>query len=329
MGAFASRLGFPETAEARPAPRQQKREEILAEKQEFNRTEWEDCKRILNDSRIRENIKILEEQLGDQAKPLVSKAKQDLMLFDQLIEAERNGVDISQGDNRDLVIAALQDFHLMYDPATFEKVGRASMEHVKQTKPGIINFEKIPGIGTLVDRNRLESEINPAWLYGNTSVLEYVDEDLPGRTTTFAASASNQGLDGIFYRSGGENIKIYRSNAAPDFDKFIQLIEHELSHHHDWQNSNVLTLPERIQFLCDILQRLQSPDRVPSPYVDKIIPEEYKDLTPEQIRYIQAKEYWAEISSVHDQLYFSPKYKADSAIVEKWRNIILSRYQTK
>lgn len=335
VAALASNIGLSETAEARNVPTgaearkvpvEPSRERIVPENQEFSIEQWESYKKIILESKIKDNIQYIESKLGQAAAPFLFKVKEDMFLFDQLLEDEKKGVDLSQGDNRGLVIQALRDFHLFYDSATYEKIGRISMEEVRHNPPEFIGFEHLPKDGNQGIKEVLETRLDAAWLYGNISSFRFSRSVQKAKTFQIAGEALSDRLNGIFYRSFRESIVIYDTPYLKDPRELRSVINHEIAHHNDWQNSNVLTMQERMQFFRDVLERLESPEHIVFPYIENDIPKEYKDLTKEEIKLIQAEEYWAEINGLASVELLYGKQARDMELIAKWRRLIIERY---
>ena len=97
-------------------------------------------------------------------------------------------------------------------------------------------------------------------------------------------------------------------------------IHHELAHTNDWEDSQMLSTQQRLDFLCDTTKAIKSSKNFSSDYVSNIKNEDKKIES-----YLKVKEYWAE--SVRQYIEDSAeKYRqtnpVESKLVEKWFNII-------
>jgi hypothetical protein len=289
------------------------------------REDWERCKSEIAKLSIREDIKFIENVFGKSGQSITFKAKEDLTLIDQLMETEKSGTDLIRTKaQKDLLEAALGEYKLFWRVEHFSKIAKESYKASPQ--PQIKGFEKTKwgndGVRKLLDN------FDTRWVGGNVSSVEYIDEVESLKTFDVAGYAFNEGLPGMFYKSGEEKVVIHKSSDIESKDNFNELLAHEIAHHNDWANTNALTLPERLRFLREIGERLLAEDHCYSHYVDVQIPEEYKDQGPEFVKYRQAKEYWAMLNGSYDSrkdllLKNQPK---DHALVQDWRDKIIQRY---
>lgn len=89
--------------------------------------------------------------------------------------------------------------------------------------------------------------------------------------------------------------KIIFTAFAKKIDKLLLVMDflpHEVAHANDWEHDGKMSEEERADLLLAIVDRLASPDRFKSDYVEKI----KNDDDPQEELYIKALEYWAEIS---------------------------------
>jgi len=282
--------------------------------------DWTEFKQVVKESKVRDNIKFLEQTYGSIADGMVFQLKNNLQLFDQLVNEEKNGVDLTNEKNKDLLKASIEEYHTYWDQGFFDETVRKA-ENKEGLSAKIEGFERIEGMDNEKVQELLEDNFNKRWLYGNTSSFEYVDELKSRKTFDVAGEAHTEGLVGIFYKSGKEKIKIYKNEGMKDEERLLEIMSHEIGHHQDWENSNRLPLQDRLQFLREVTERLGSSDRFHSSYVEIDIPCEYSDYSPQEIKYIQAIEYWAVMVENYDRHGEDLKKNKleDYELVDKWR----------
>lgn len=293
------------------------------------REQWQEYKRMVRISNVRENIKILEEQFGED-NDLVKKVKNDLGIFDFIVETENKGIDIlsSEGYIRVSFLSLFRDIKLFWDVDTLRRVASEAYR-ANSKRPNVRGFNVIKGLDNKEVQQILEAQFDHRWLYGNTATFEFVNQDKKKGNFQIGGTAFNEGLYGVMTRSGKEKIELYKG--MEDLGQILEGVAHELGHQHDWENSNTLNIPERLNLLVQVLNRLNAEDRVREEYIETITPDIRKDMPPKEIKYRQALEYWAEIVRhfYSDPTAFKEKHPADYEIVKGWRDLILSRYETR
>jgi hypothetical protein len=301
-------------------------EQSVENKEEVElRREWEQLKKEIKSSNVRDDIAYAERAFGEHAQVLVFKLKDDLILIDQLIKQEAEGKNIFSENG--LVKSAVSEYRQFWSEETFAKNAREAYVNSEQLK--ISGFEK-----TKIGNEGLQKALakhDPRWVKGNISAVEYTDKDEERQAYKVAGQAFGAGLSGVFYKSGEESIKIHRSQSTETQEDFEVVLSHEIAHHHDWQNTNALTLPERLEFVRDITERVGAKDSFHSAYVEVDVANEFEPMGPAVVKYRQAREYWAVINERYDN--YGPMLKKiqpkDFDLVEKWRGKIIERYGNK
>lgn len=98
--------------------------------------------------------------------------------------------------------------------------------------------------------------------------------------------------------TGGDIVFSRGSDTASKMD-VVQILKHEAGHAADWDTNKLLTRFERLSLLSSVLERVKSPNRYKSWYVEQI---RNKDSRAEILN--KSREYFAEIV----QVYLSPSY---------------------
>lgn len=294
------------------------------------RKDWEEVKEFLKNSTIREDIEYVRDAYGDKGKRLVNQVIFELAAFDKFMEEERSGKDLFADSNKKDLLANLVINYKLYwrfDDAV-DSTRKDYREASSRPMP-ITGFEALDGMDNEKIRQLLESKYDKSWLYGTISSIEYEDSEKSDDVIKIAGSAQNE--EQFTTRTGREKVIIYKSNSITDPKERMVLFSHEIGHHHDWRTDRTLGLPERIKLLAEITKRLGAKDRFHSPYVELDVPKRFKNLAPEEIKYKQAIEYWATLVERFDNYPKQLKQiqPADYELVQRWRQLMISRYEKK
>lgn len=112
------------------------------------------------------------------------------------------------------------------------------------------------------------------------------------------------------YNPNTKNITFYQGTKNyPIYENINICLTHELGHANDWDTDNETSVDDKMVLLVSIAERLDSPDRYMSSYVESIgIPDTTKEIAEgttyysnahQRQKYNKAKEYWGEICSVY------------------------------
>ncbi len=278
--------------------------------EQFSAEDWSAYKRTIASSKVRENLAYLEQKYGDELHTIIKDTKLHLETFDRVVAKEQKGEDIS----RDVAtLAALTDYKLFYSIKEALSRGREIMVKATNNPPTIQGFELEKDFTNSNVRKRLEKAFGLPWLFGGLDKLIYHDEEKMGKTFGYFATAGNRQVD-LFKYPFSEYPAI-----------FLRIMSHELAHLHDWGESAVLTIPERINFLRETTEIFERRDGYKDPYVEKDIPNENKELSKQAIVLAQAREFWAVLNEAHHN-YQLKGYRTERDFVIKWRKLIISRF---
>jgi len=87
---------------------------------------------------------------------------------------------------------------------------------------------------------------------------------------------------------------VFSTGARGIYGEYLSAVFHESAHLKDWQSNKALTLEERMNLAQEVIDRVNSPDRFRSAYVELINnPDKQKELR------IKAEEYYAEITRAY------------------------------
>lgn len=135
----------------------------------------------------------------------------------------------------------------------------------------------------------------------NFSSLVYINRE---RRVEPNRNALSVNLSGILWGRAFRNsrrIEIYKSASDNEGKTGLanNTIIHEAMHFQDWFSNKLLTVDEKLELLQKVIDRVVSPDRYKSEYIESI-----HDLYDRNELYHKAVEYFAEIGAI----YFSPNY---------------------
>lgn len=286
--------------------------------------DWEAYKKIARDPAVREHIAFLRKTYGEAGRSFTAKALDDLAFVDQLMETEAAGKQLNANENgKALLASALTDFRLLWDRSAFD--ARVKAEENEGLHAEFVGFDRLPGYSNAAVRKLVEDRFPRRWAYGNISRFRYVDEESREPAFKVAGRAFAEGLSGMLYKSGREEVVIYKHEGKLSEWDMIELLGHEIAHHEDWQHNNRLPIQERFAFLREVTERMSAPDRFSSDYVLTDTPANFKHLPPEEIAYRQAVEYWATIAEEYDGWGedFKKEYPVDFDLVLRWRSRLI------
>ena len=281
---------------------------------------------------FKENIAFLESIYGRNSMPILTRAVVDMDRFNQLISATSGITDQVLLENRislPVFKNSLKEMTLYWDKDNLKQTARRAYQENREHAQ-FQGFNQLPGLNNEIVEQSFKF-FNSHWLRGNVRNFEYFNREERESGFQVAANAQGGGLDGVFANSERERVSFFKGFYGSDAELLSALrssLSHELGHQHDWENSNTLTIPERIQLLTEMTRRLNAEDRVHFVSVENIVPQ-IQNLTSEQIKYRQAREYWANIVREFD---LRPKelkkdHQNDYNLVKGWRELILSRYR--
>jgi len=172
-------------------------------------------------------------------------------------------------------------------------------------------------------RSELEKIYSPQWL--GASEITFVKEK-PGQEEFDQKARKEYGLESgspvgtaqtdIF---GQSKIEVLSSMSGSKY-MVLGIAHHELAHNNDWENSQMLSTQQRLDFLCEATKTFESSKNFVSPYVYNIKNEDKKIEL-----YLKVKEYWAETvkqymeNGAEEYRVTNPK---EAGLVEKWFNIM-------
>lgn len=285
--------------------------------------DWREIKKILEEEKVGENIKYLDSYYGRGAQQVLFKTKYDLHLFQSIAETERRSGDLQAEVMAGNLDQASEAYNLFWNRQAIE-ARRREREAKNGLDARFEGFEQIAGLTSEEVKIQMEKKFNRRWLYGNVGLFRYEDREERQAHYEVAGRASGKGIGAVLLKDENQAVIIYRHKGMR-FDELHRLIGHEIGHHNDWENSHRLSIPERLQFLREVTERLQSSDRFYSLYVEVDVPKEYNDqkTDPGAMRYRQAREYWASLIDFYTAdptleevlKETSPK---DYALAEKW-----------
>lgn len=284
------------------------------------RQSWEDYKEVIKNGNVRENIEYIEKELGQQGGGITFFAKFNLLTFDSLLEAEKSGVDIFNDPNYvDILKVAISEYNDSWNRQALRSRGEKGEAPLK-----FEGFEKKPEVNLDELKSFLEQKYGKAWLTGTVDKIVYVDEVENAGTFRVAGTASGRSLSGSIQKTTDQFINIYKSS-----DDVKTIIAHELAHHNDWLSSHNLTIPERLEFLRNVIENHKREDAPRYDYVERVTVEEGKHdgLSENDIKVAQITEYWAMIT---EDFFTNPNNLArvspeSYALVKKWYDTINSQ----
>ena len=167
-----------------------------------------------------------------------------------------------------------------------------------------------------------------SWVEGEVSAIKYNSLDKP---ISYASLESNNAKTWADFNRNNKEITFYKpAETSSTYENINKCLTHELGHANDWCSDNETSLKDRMELLLAITDRLNSPDRYESSYVENIgiseksMLEKYvafshnEKYSPEQEqRYNKATEYWAEICSVYFSSPTMLNYE-DFKLVDDW-----------
>ncbi|TSC70282.1 MAG: hypothetical protein CEO12_486 [Parcubacteria group bacterium Gr01-1014_46] len=252
------------------------------------RESWEDYKDLVEKGKVRENIEFIEKELGNNGVGIIFFAKSHLLTFDTLRDAEKSGKDIFNDPQYiDILKMAVSEYNDAWDRGGLRSRGEKSESPLQ-----FEGFEKKPEINLDEFKSFLEQKYGKSWLLGTVDKIIYVDEEENRKTFGVAGAATGRGLTGSVVKTSDQFIYVYKS------DENIQsLLAHELAHHNDWLSSHNLTVPERLEFLRNVIENRKRGDAPKYDYVERQTVEEGKanGNTEEDIKVAQITEFWAMI----------------------------------
>lgn len=169
-------------------------------------------------------------------------------------------------------------------------------------------------------KDELKKRYSPQW-FASTKEITYKDRD---QAMPESYGLKNKGLvlgeaqEGFLQLEPGK-IVLYKRNSY-NFDGIMRTLHHEIAHHNDWRNSQLLSQQQKIEFLYDAARSFKNTENFASPYVYSI---ENQDKQLEA--YLRVSEYWAVLTEQYMQA-GGEKYRetnpVEAKLFEKWFNII-------
>ena len=288
-----------------------------AESPEYQTANVERMRDIVARERVRENIQFAKDRFGD-AEGMVSNAAMNLLDLDSFTAAERARKPPD-------TIAAHQRFvsrqyEKLWDiPRIEERIRKREAE--EGLSAAVEGFGAIRGFSDAHMQNLLASRFHRRWLYGNVSAIRYIDREEHAPHYQVAGRAEGRGMGSMFLKHERQTIELFRTRDQRPAE-LLRATAHELGHHQDWTTANRLGLHERLQFLRDVGERLEAPDRYLTHYVETAVPREFQEKRgdPRDMRHRQAREYWATVMERYslDPEEFRRSHPKDHAVAERW-----------
>ncbi|RJQ37025.1 twin-arginine translocation signal domain-containing protein [Candidatus Parcubacteria bacterium] len=316
--AALSVVGSERTSESRMKERAAIYQWEAADTPEARRRDWQEFKAVLAEARVQENVAWIRERFGRAAVGILFKADWDLQLAATAMEREQEGKPIEP------FLAELSRTYRRFWSRPAIEARIAERERREGLAAEFVGFEEIPGQSNEEVRQSLEAKFPKRWLYATIGRYEYVDQDERNAHFRVGGVASGRRLESALLKQDRATVHLFKGYAEADDLERGQILRHEIAHHHDWIGSTRLTLAERLQFLREVTEQLDDPQRLYSDYVEDDIPRKVRAEggSEQEVRYSQAVEYWAECSSlyIHSDRYAKEPVAANSpgALAQRW-----------
>ena len=201
------------------------------------------------------------------------------------------------------------------------------------------NINEIPGFSSKDLQDFLNKTYPKNYVSNSTSEIEFVGQSYikEKENTEILGQAESFGIGTLMKSQSGDlrtPLKINLPTTGIDKEIFIDILEHEIGHPNDWNNSPVLTSAERVLMLHEVSLRSKSANRFVSSYVEGITLDQIgiyfkgkidDEKTKEQyLGYIKTSEYWAEIAKAYfkDKNKFKKEHPDDYVVVKKWVDVM-------
>lgn len=198
-----------------------------------------------------------------------------------------------------------------------------------------ITVEGIEGISSTEVLDYIKKKYPKGYVQNSIRAIEYIPQvNDPEHNIIKIGEAENFGISSMVSSTGDMRSKIDIYNIPQGIDKnmFYSILDHEINHPNDWNNSKVLNSQDRILMLNDFLHRVEDSQRYKSDYVEGIsldnlqahFKENNTNITETEMEqtllYIKTLEYFAEVVKAY---FFNPEeFKKnnleDYVIVKKW-----------
>lgn len=286
---------------------------------EQNYRDWQAMQKTIETNNARANATYIKNTFGGAADTLLYKTMFDLQLVDSIADKER-AEDLRKSDNgRKMLEEAARNYNRFWNAAAIAQ-GVKEREKKEGLSARVEGFEAA-GISNETFRQKMEAKFNKTWLYRNVSAFRYKDEERRQKHFGIAATAEGRGLEGILVKHERQVVQVYKHEGMENNENMLKVIAHEIGHHNDWESSSVLSIHERLQFLKEIAEQFQKPNRFHSIYIDADIPNEYrgKGIDPGVIKYRQVTEYWATLMENYaTNPEMLKEHPDDYALADKW-----------
>ena len=181
-------------------------------------------------------------------------------------------------------------------PQEVPRVKVSGFEHVSPDTAKLMNI-------VLDERNGFYPK---GWIDGKISTVSYLTNEPPQIGARYGSGMSTNLSAGNF-NYNGRHINLFTNQfnvkgETVSFSVLDGVNAHEIGHANDWCSNSSLSYKERLQLLSDVINRLSSPDRYESAYVERITRDDVQSTLE-----VKATEYYAEICE--QTLRFSSKFK--------------------
>jgi hypothetical protein len=177
-------------------------------------------------------------------------------------------------------------------------------------------FENIEGLSNEKVRQILEENYSKEGLAGSIKEIRYVPEVRKKGEYDVLGEAEGFSISSMAEKDSRAPLRLYQASGGQTAEAALDVLNHEIAHAKNWNNSKTLKNHERVNFLHEVTQRFAQEDRFKSEYVETIVADEDKNLEA----YKKVSEYWGEIVREYakDKEKFRQEHSQDAQLVEKW-----------
>lgn len=315
--------------EAEPDPESKE----VTESYETQLKNWESMKQIFSNPELEETAKFLDATFKS-ADAISFKYYFDKRDYETLcmVETEMSakGKSITDSQLGREILGAISESYMQFwnEDALLERLKADETElGLTATFKGFerLQFTNGETLSNEEVRTLIEQKFpNKQWLYENIGTFRYSDVPQHAETFRVAGTAEERRLENTMTPGKEQEVVIHQHATPIEKHEFLQLVAHEIAHHHDWIGTVRLPLHERMRFLRDVTAQFQAPDRLHDSYVDRTILADSAEIKgadkPEAILYRQVVEYWATINEQYDTYAnFAEVYPGEAKLIADWR----------
>jgi hypothetical protein len=269
-----------------------------------------DLRNQLEQESLKKKMVYLESVYGDAMKNFLFAIRSNALTLEYFSSAENDNVKAGLADELS------QNHDYFWDKKEIVKRAELKRQALK-----ISGFEQLGGFNNESVKQTALEILPPAFI-NNEDEINYNPTEKKALTFPVAGEANIVGITGML--AGDKHIvTVYKYESIENNpDEMRHVLAHEIGHHNDPQESNRLTMAERVDFAVDITERLLDPERPHSSYVDEVTPGEYQahKWSKNEVQWRRARELWAE--SVEKYVVGPAKFWEESPkeaqLVEDW-----------